>query len=177
MLTVLAALVLACPAVRTQGAGCQPGWLPPFREQGLARRSGSRHRTASRSSSSHETFGSMSSTYDDQNIFAKILRREVPADIVHEDERCLVFRDITPQAPHHLLIIPKAPIAKLADAEPEQKALLGHLLWVAGEVARREGFADRGFRTVINNGEGAGQAVFHLHVHVLAGRPLEWPPG
>ncbi|MBK8976078.1 MAG: histidine triad nucleotide-binding protein [Planctomycetes bacterium] len=114
--------------------------------------------------------------YDDQNVFARILRGEISAAIVHEDEHCIAFRDVQPQAPVHVLVIPRAAIAKLGEVGPDAKELLGHLLWVAGEVARREGIGDA-FRTVINHGTGAGQSVFHLHVHVLGGRPLAWPPG
>ncbi len=119
----------------------------------------------------------MTENYDDNNVFAKMLRKEIPADVVHEDDHCLAFRDIAPQAPTHILVIPKQPIIKLADASEDDRAMLGHLLWVAGEVARKEGFDEDGFRVVINNGVRAGQAVFHLHVHVLAGRDMQWPPG
>ncbi len=115
--------------------------------------------------------------YDDRNVFARILRGEIPADVVYEDDRCLAFRDVKPVAPHHVLVIPKAPLARLGDASADDRALLGHLLWAAGEVARRLGFAEAGFRTVINHGAGVGQTVFHLHVHVLAGRDFSWPPG
>jgi histidine triad (HIT) family protein len=114
--------------------------------------------------------------YDDQNVFAKLLRGEIPSDRVWEDERCVAFRDVSPQAPIHLLVIPREPIAMLGDATAAQRDLLGHLLLVAGEVARQEGIGDA-FRTVINHGAEAGQSVFHLHVHVLGGRPLAWPPG
>ena len=114
--------------------------------------------------------------YDDQNVFARILRGEIPADIVYQDERCVAFRDVSPQAPIHCLVIPRSPMARLGDASPADEGLLGHLLWAAGEVARRTGCGDA-FRTVINDGEAAGQSVFHLHVHVLGGRPLGWPPG
>ena len=108
-------------------------------------------------------------------IFGKIIRRELPADIVYEDERALAFRDIQPQAPTHVLIIPRKPIVKVADMGKEDRELLGHLLWVAAEVARQEELED--YRLVTNNGEGAGQSVFHLHVHLLGGRELGWPPG
>jgi len=108
-------------------------------------------------------------------IFQKIIDKEIPADIVYEDERALAFRDIQPQAPTHVLIIPRKPIVKVADMEKEDRELLGHLFWVAAEVARREELED--YRLVTNNGEGAGQSVFHLHVHLLGGRELAWPPG
>ncbi|GAB4136432.1 MAG: histidine triad nucleotide-binding protein [Planctomycetota bacterium] len=115
--------------------------------------------------------------YDDQNVFARISRKEIPADILHEDEHCLAFRDIAPAAPTHFLVIPRRPIACLADAAPEDAAILGHLLVTAAEVARKLGIADDGFRVVVNNGRRACQTVFHLHVHVLGGRDFSWPPG
>jgi histidine triad (HIT) family protein len=108
-------------------------------------------------------------------IFARILRGEIPCDQVYADEHCLAFRDVTPQAPVHVLVIPRQPIAQLADATAEHELLLGHLLLVAAQVARQEGLES--FRTVINSGADAGQTVFHLHVHVIGGRPLAWPPG
>ena len=109
-------------------------------------------------------------------LFLKIINREIPADIVYEDEQCLAFKDINPQAPMHILIIPKKPMAKLADAVTTDQALLGHLLLKAAEIAAQQGYGEA-FRLVVNNGEGAGQAVFHLHLHILGGRPLSWPPG
>lgn len=112
----------------------------------------------------------------EETIFSKIIRREIPADIVYEDELCLAFRDITPQAPTHILVIPKKPIPKLADAQAEDKALLGHLLFAVSEIARQEKL-ENGYRVVINTGEKGGQTVFHLHLHLLGGRALEWPPG
>ena len=100
----------------------------------------------------------------------------MPADIIYEDELALVFKDIQPQAPTHLLIIPKKPIPKLSDASPEDQELLGHLMLVAGEVSRMLELDDT-FRLVTNNGANAGQSVFHLHLHLLSGRSLNWPPG
>ena len=111
----------------------------------------------------------------DDTIFGKILRGEIPCDEVHSDEHCLAFRDIAPQAPVHVLVIPREPIESLRSAGTDHQALLGHLLLVAAKVAKQEGLED--FRTVINSGAGAGQTVFHLHVHVIGGRPLDWPPG
>ena len=108
-------------------------------------------------------------------IFGRILRGEIPCDQVYADEHCLAFRDVEPQAPVHLLVIPRQPIAQLSEAGEENQALLGHLLLVAARVARQEGL--EAFRTVINSGAEAGQSVFHLHVHVIGGRPLAWPPG
>lgn len=109
-------------------------------------------------------------------IFSKIIKREIPADIVYEDDQCLAFRDVNPQAPTHVLVIPKKEIARLADANAEDQALLGHMLMAVGKIARQLGVGDA-FRLVVNNGAGAGQSVFHLHMHILAGRPLSWPPG
>ncbi|HAN45597.1 MAG TPA: histidine triad nucleotide-binding protein [Cyanobacteria bacterium UBA8156] len=109
-------------------------------------------------------------------LFSQIIRREIPADIVFEDDRALAFRDINPQAPVHVLVIPKQPIAMVAEAQPTDEPLLGHLLWVAAQVAREQGLTN-GYRLVINNGADAGQTVFHLHIHVLGGRSLQWPPG
>ena len=108
-------------------------------------------------------------------IFARILRGEIPCDAVYSDEQCLAFRDVAPQAPVHVLVIPRQPITQLSEASEEHAALLGHLLLVAARVARQEGLS--AFRTVINSGAEAGQTVFHLHVHVIGGRPLAWPPG
>ena len=113
----------------------------------------------------------------EKTLFEKICAREIPAEIVHEDELCVCFKDISPQAPVHLLIIPRKPIARVAEAEESDQILLGHLLLTASKVAKSEGFAENGFRLVINNGSDGGEAVPHLHVHLLAGRQLEWPPG
>ena len=113
----------------------------------------------------------------EKTLFQKICDKEIPATILHEDDFCVCFKDISPQAPVHFLVVPRKPIARVAEATPEDAAVLGHLLLVAGEVARREGFAESGFRLVINNGPHGGEAVPHLHVHILAGRQLQWPPG
>lgn len=112
-------------------------------------------------------------------LFEKIIAREIPADIVYEDEFCLAFRDIAPQAPTHLLLVPKRVIPRLGDAVASDADLLGHLLISAGVIAREQGFADinEGFRLVINHGRNGGETVPHLHLHLLAGRPLTWPPG
>ena len=110
-------------------------------------------------------------------LFCRIHAKEIPAEIVHQDERAIVIRDINPQAPTHLLIIPQEHIESLDDASQRDEALLGHLLRIAARVAAAAGLTETGYRTVINNGAGAGQSVFHLHVHVLGGRPLNWPPG
>ncbi|MFL6333680.1 MAG: histidine triad nucleotide-binding protein [Pyrinomonadaceae bacterium] len=110
-------------------------------------------------------------------IFCKIVAGEIPAAKIYEDERAVAFRDINPQAPTHALVIPRAHVASLNEAGETDEALLGHLLLVAARVARDEGHADGGYRTVINTGAGAGQTVFHIHVHLLGGRSLTWPPG
>jgi len=109
-------------------------------------------------------------------LFQKIIDREIPAEIVYEDELSLAFKDINPVAPNHILIIPKKHIEKISDAKLEDKALLGHLMYVAGELARKLGIEDA-FRLVVNNGADAQQTVFHLHIHLIAGRPFNWPPG
>jgi len=109
-------------------------------------------------------------------IFGKIIRREIPADIVYEDDLCLAFRDINPQAPTHVLLIPKKEIPRLADANATDQALLGHLLLAVNRIAEQLGVADA-FRLVVNNGAEVGQSVFHLHLHILSGRRFRWPPG
>lgn len=109
-------------------------------------------------------------------IFTKIINREIPADIVHEDDLSLAFKDINPQAPVHLLIIPKKAIATINDIEEGDRELIGHLYTVAAKLAKEMGFADDGYRVVMNCGENAGQTVFHIHLHLLAGKPLGWPP-
>lgn len=110
-------------------------------------------------------------------IFDRIIQREIPADIVFEDDELLAFRDIDPKAPTHVLFIPKRPIATLNDAAPDDAALLGRLMLAAAEFARREGFADAGYRVVMNCNADGGQSVFHIHLHLLAGRQMTWPPG
>ncbi len=102
----------------------------------------------------------------DKTLFSRIADGEIPADILHRDDHCLVIKDIAPQAPTHLLVIPIKPIPRLVDASAEDRELLGHLLLVAGDIARQAG-CDEAFRLVINNGAGAGQTVFHLHLHIL----------
>ena len=109
-------------------------------------------------------------------IFTKIIKREIPADIVYEDDLCLAFRDVNPQAPTHVLLIPKKEIPRLVDAMPEDQALLGHLMLTANKIAQQLGVGDA-FRLAVNNGADAGQSVFHLHLHLLAGRAFKWPPG
>ena len=110
-------------------------------------------------------------------IFGKIIRREIPADIVYEDDDVLAFRDLNPQAPVHVLFVPKKAIATLDEATPADAELLGKLLLATAAYARREGLAEKGYRTVINCNEHGGQTVFHLHVHLLGGRHMHWPPG
>jgi len=110
-------------------------------------------------------------------IFGKIIRKEIPANIVYEDDLCLAFTDVNPQAPTHVLVIPKQPIPSLADATPDDKELLGHLLLTVKQVADQIGLTENGYRVVINTGTDGGQTVFHLHLHLLGGRSLGWPPG
>ena len=102
-------------------------------------------------------------------LFTRIINREIPADILYQDDECIVINDIAPQAPVHMLVIPRQPMPRLSDASQDDRALLGHLMWVAGEVARQHG-VDDAFRLVVNNGEDAGMTVFHLHLHVLANK-------
>ncbi len=109
-------------------------------------------------------------------LFEKIINKEIPADIIYEDDISIVIKDISPQAPTHLLIIPKKVIPKLSDATAEDQNILGHLMLIAGKIADDLGL-DETFRLVVNNGAKAGQSVFHLHLHLLSGRPLKWPPG
>lgn len=111
-----------------------------------------------------------------ETIFSRIIRREIPARIEHEDDLCLAFHDAAPQAPVHLLVIPKRPIPSLADVTPADAAVLGHLVVVATDMARKLGLA-QGYRLVVNCGHDGGQTVHHLHVHLLGGRSLHWPPG
>lgn len=111
-----------------------------------------------------------------KTLFEKICDREIPAEIVYEDELCVAFKDINAQAPLHVQLVPRKPITRLGDAEPADQALLGHLLLTAPKIAVAAGYGEA-FRLVVNNGAGAGQSVFHLHLHILAGRPLKWPPG
>jgi histidine triad (HIT) family protein len=110
-------------------------------------------------------------------LFCRIIAGEMSADILHRDERCVAFRDVNPQAPVHVLIIPREHMDSLDDASQRDEATLGHLLRVAARVANEEGLSESGYRTVINTGAGVGQSIFHLHVHVLGGRGMSWPPG
>jgi histidine triad (HIT) family protein len=110
-------------------------------------------------------------------LFEKIIAREIPADIVYEDDLVLAFNDINPQAPVHVLVIPKKSIPRIAEAEPEDHQVLGHLLLKAKDIADDLGLHENGFRLVINNGKDAGESVPHLHLHILGGRAMTWPPG
>lgn len=111
-----------------------------------------------------------------KTLFEKIIDREIPGDIIYEDEHCVAFRDINPCAPMHVLLVPRKPITQLSTASANDASVLGHLLLTAPKIAAKEGFGDA-FRTVINNGAGVGQTVFHLHLHLIGGRDLSWPPG
>ena len=110
-------------------------------------------------------------------LFEKIIARQIPAQIVYEDEQVLAFRDINPQAPTHVLIVPKKPLPRIAEAKAEDQAMIGHLLLKAAEVAEKLGLKEGGYRLVINNGKNGGESVPHLHCHLLGGRQMNWPPG
>lgn len=110
-------------------------------------------------------------------IFGKIATGEVAADLIYEDDEIIAFRDRDPQAPVHILVIPRKPIPTLNDATPDDAELLGRLMLAAAKVAAQEGIAEQGYRTVVNCNAGGGQTVYHLHVHLIGGRPLQWPPG
>ena len=110
-------------------------------------------------------------------IFHKIIRKEIPAKIVYEDDKMIAFHDIQPAAPVHVLLVPKVSLSSVHEAKPEQAAVLGHLLVKAGELAQQFGLTESGYRLVINSGPHGGQTVFQLHVHLLGERPLSWPPG
>jgi len=114
---------------------------------------------------------------DNSCLFCGIVRGEIPADLVHSDEVCVAIRDIDPKASTHVLVIPREHMESLNEATHRDEEMLGHLLRIGARIANEEGHSDDGYRTVINTGAGAGQSVFHLHVHVLAGRPMNWPPG
>jgi len=110
-------------------------------------------------------------------IFAKIIAGEIPADIVYEDDHVVAFKDINPQTPIHILVVPRQPIVNVAEAEEDDVEAMGRVLWGAAQVARQLGLVEGGYRLVFNNGAGAGQTVFHMHCHLMAGRKLTWPPG
>jgi histidine triad (HIT) family protein len=110
-------------------------------------------------------------------LFCKIAEKQIPAKVVYEDDRAVAFRDINPQAPTHILIVPRKHIASLNELTDADAAITGHLLVVAQKLAHQEGIAERGWRTVFNTGKEAGQTVFHIHLHLVGGRPLGWPPG
>lgn len=109
-------------------------------------------------------------------IFSKVIDKSIPADIIYEDEKCLAFRDVSPQAPVHFLVIPRVPIPRISAAKDDDAELLGHLLVIAKNVAKQESLSE-GYRVVINDGKHGSQSVYHLHIHVLGGRQMEWPPG
>lgn len=111
-----------------------------------------------------------------ETLFTKIINREIPADIVYEDELTLAFKDINPQAPFHVLIIPKKAIATINDIKTEDAELIGRLYLVAAKLAKQEGFSDSGYRVVMNCNEDGGQTVYHIHLHMLAGKEMGWPP-
>ncbi|XP_028399479.1 uncharacterized protein LOC114522900 [Dendronephthya gigantea] len=110
-------------------------------------------------------------------IFGKILRKEIPADMIYEDDKCIAFRDVNPVAPKHVLVIPRKPIARLSEASEDDTQLLGHLMMTAKKVAKQEGLHESGYRIVINDGRDGAQSVYHLHIHIIGGRLMNWPPG
>lgn len=112
-----------------------------------------------------------------ETIFSKIIRKEIPAKIVHEDDLCVAFHDVSPQAPVHVLVIPKRPIASLNELATEDASLLGHIWLVISQLAQELGLSQNGYRVVVNCGRDGGQSVDHLHFHILGGRSLTWPPG
>ncbi len=112
-----------------------------------------------------------------QTIFSKIINREIPANIFYEDDICIAFKDVSPQAPVHILLIPKKEISSLNDLQLEDKGLMGHLMLKVPEIAAKAGISDDGYRIVANTGKNGGQSVFHIHIHILGGRKLNWPPG
>ena len=112
-----------------------------------------------------------------ETLFSKIINREIPAEILYEDEDVLAFRDISPQAPVHFLVIPKQVIPTLNDVQPEQAEVIGKMVLAAQQIAREQGVAEGGYRLVMNCNEDGGQTVYHIHMHVLGGRPMSWPPG
>jgi histidine triad (HIT) family protein len=120
---------------------------------------------------------SFSAMSNSKTLFQKLIDREIPAKIVYEDDLVFAFEDIKPAAPTHVLIVPKKPIPRIADAQPEDHKVLGHLLIKAAEIAKKAGVGESGFRLVLNNGPNAGESVPHLHCHILGGRKLDWPPG
>lgn len=113
----------------------------------------------------------------EKTLFQKIADKEIPATLVYEDELCVAFRDISPAAPVHVLLVPRKPIPDIASAQAEDAALLAHLMLKVGDIARAEGIAEGGFRTVLNTGADGGQTVPHLHIHIIGGRSMQWPPG
>lgn len=115
--------------------------------------------------------------FDPETLFLDIVEKRIPADIVYEDDRVVAFRDIQPQAPTHILIVPRRHIRRLSDLSAEDAALAGHMLLVANRLAEQEGIAAEGYRVLFNCGEAAGQSIWHLHLHLMGGRPLGWPPG
>ncbi|XP_023173388.1 histidine triad nucleotide-binding protein 1 [Drosophila hydei] len=124
----------------------------------------------------NEVEKAQSAAASEDTIFGKILRKEIPCTFIYEDEKCVAFNDVAPQAPTHFLVIPRKPIAQLSTAEEGDAELLGHLMMVGRKVAKQQGL-EKGYRVVINNGQHGAQSVYHLHLHFLGGRQMQWPPG
>ncbi len=119
----------------------------------------------------------MASSENQTCLFCKIADKKIPSTVVYEDDQAIAFEDLNPKAPVHLLIIPRRHMQSLSGTREEDRAILGHLHWIAARLAEKRGVVETGFRTVINSGAGAGQTVLHLHLHLLGGRPFHWPPG
>ena len=131
---------------------------------------------ATSSSKKQEKLAKVEAACSSPTIFDKILAKEIPANIIHEDDKCMAFHDVMPQAPVHFLVIPKVRLSMLSLAKEEDASILGHCMFIASKMAREQGL-DEGFRVVVNNGPDGCQSVYHLHVHVMGGRQLKWPPG
>ncbi|XP_070690216.1 histidine triad nucleotide-binding protein 2, mitochondrial isoform X1 [Pempheris klunzingeri] len=155
----------SCPA--SSGGGCREPAAAHHQERPLCTKS-DEVRLAEEAS---KKYGSPAPT-----IFSKVIDKSIPADIIYEDEKCLAFRDISPQAPVHFLVIPRVPIPRISEAKDDDAELLGHLLVVAKNVAKQESL-NEGYRVVINDGKHGAQSVYHLHIHILGGRQMMWPPG
>ncbi|XP_074495213.1 histidine triad nucleotide-binding protein 2, mitochondrial isoform X1 [Sebastes fasciatus] len=154
-----------CPT--SSGGGCGEPAEPHHQERPMC----TRRDEVKLAEEASKKYGSPAPT-----IFSKVIDKSIPADIIYEDEKCLAFRDISPQAPVHFLVIPKLPIPRISEAKDDDAELLGHLLVVAKNVAKQESLKE-GYRVVINDGKHGAQSVYHLHLHVLGGRQMSWPPG
>ncbi|KAM9360472.1 histidine triad nucleotide-binding protein 2, mitochondrial isoform 1-T1 [Symphorus nematophorus] len=167
LLTIILFSVVAAEHYDSPGGGRGKPVVPHHQERSLCTKT-DEVRLAEEAS---KKYGSPAPT-----IFSKVIDKSIPADIIYEDEKCLAFRDISPQAPVHFLVIPRVPIPRISEAKDDDAELLGHLLVVAKNVAKQESL-NEGYRVVINDGKHGAQSVYHLHIHVLGGRQMTWPPG